>query len=513
MIKNPIFRVLKNPLKTSRFLISKTRFTKSIQNPILSHFSVENKEKCQNHSTFPQNVTFTNISDLNPEENNKTITLRTRLQASRIKSNVIFLQLRQNLNTIQAVGFLSETMSDERLKLLGQIPRESIIDITGIQKTTSVEIKSCSVKKIEIHIISFNIVSKSAQILPFQIEDAKRAYIGKTNDLPGVQLATRLDDRCIDLRTPANQSIFRIKSAISNSIRNFLVSRNFIEVNTPKIIGGSSEGGAEVFHLKYFEKDACLAQSPQLYKQMMILSDFDRVFEIGPVFRAEKANTHRHLCEFTGIDIEMTLKNDYFEIIYLVFDLFTHVFQMIESKCSLELENVKNQFNFVPFKISKVPLIFEFKEAVEMLNLNGINQLHNEDLSTANEKAFGELVRVKYDSDFYFLHRYPESCRPFYTKVCPIDSQYTCSFDVFMRGEEIMSGSERIHDFEILKSRALSKGMNIDTIKDYLKAFQFGAQPHGGFGLGLERIVMLYLCLGNIRLTSAFPRDPQRISP
>ncbi|RWR82117.1 Aspartyl/Asparaginyl-tRNA synthetase [Cinnamomum micranthum f. kanehirae] len=305
---------------------------------------------------------------------------------------------------------------------------------------------------------------------------------------------TRLNYRVLDIRTPANQGIFRIQSQVGLMFRQFFLAENFVEIHTPKLIAGSSEGGSAVFKLEYKGQPACLAQSPQLHKQMSICGDFGRVFEIGPVFRAEDSYTHRHLCEFTGLDVEMEIKEHYFE-------------------CKKELDAIAKQYPFKPLKYLRKTLNLTFQEGVQMLKEAGIEVDPLGDLNTESERKLGQLVLEKYDTEFYILHRYPLAVRPFYTMPCYEDPTYSNSFDVFIRGEEIISGAQRVHVPELLTARAEACGIDVKTISTYVDSFRYGAPPHGGFGVGLERVVMLFLALNNIRKTSLFPRDPMRLAP
>jgi aspartyl-tRNA synthetase len=286
-----------------------------------------------------------------------------------------------------------------------------------------------------------------------------------------------------------------------------------MEIHTPKLIPGASEGGANVFKLKYFGKEACLAQSPQLYKQMCIMSDLKRVFEIGPVFRAENSFTHRHMCEFTGLDIEMVINEHYFELMDFMGELFIYIFEGIEKRYAAELKAIDHQYPFEPFVCKKPVLKLTFEEACKLLKENGVEQSVHEDFNTEIEKKLGVFVKAKYGTDFYMVHRYPVAARPFYTMVCKDDNKFTNSYDFFMRGEEITSGSQRVHDAKMLEIRAKEFGIEVETIRGYIDAFKYGAYPHGGCGIGLERVVMLYCALGNIRNASLFPRDPKRILP
>ena len=318
----------------------------------------------------------------------------------------------------------------------------------------------------------------------------------------------------IDLRTPANQAIFRIQSAVCELFREALRAQDFIEIHTPKLIGGASEGGAAVFKLDYMGQPACLAQSPQLYKQMAVESDLERVFEIGPVFRAENSNTHRHMCEFTGLDMEMAIKEHYFEVLDVLDNLFLHMFDGLNERFAHELSVVNQQHPYQPLKYLRPTLRLEFPEGIRMLQEAGVADVDPlGDLSTEQERVLGALVKEKYDTDFYILHRYPNAARPFYTMPAPDDPNYSNSFDIFIRGEEIISGAQRVHDAELLAKRAAEHGIEVETIQAYIDAFKYGALPHGGCGVGLERVVMLFLNLGNIRKSSMFPRDPKRLAP
>lgn len=232
--------------------------------------------------------------------------------------------------------------------------------------------------------------------------------------------------------------------------REFLYQNNFMEIHTPKLLGGTSEGGSNVFRINYFKTTGCLAQSPQLYKQMCIQADFKRVFEIGPVFRAENSFTHRHMCEFTGLDMEMVIEHNYMELLNMISRMLCHIFNGLAERCQPELATVREQFPSEPFVVSDPVPFLTFEEGVKLLQENGIEQDPLEDLGTTTEKQLGDLVKKKYNTDFYILHRYPKNARPFYTMPAHDDPNYTCSYDIFMRGEEIISGAQRIHDPEFL---------------------------------------------------------------
>ncbi len=246
---------------------------------------------------------------------------------------------------------------------------------------------------------------------------------------------------------------------------------------------------------------------------MCVMADFERVFEIGPVFRAENSNTHRHLCEFTGLDFEMAINEHYYEVLDVIDALFLHIFDGLTAKHAADLAAVAQQSPFEPLQYCRPTLRLTFAEGVEMLKQAGLEVDPFGDLSTETERVLGRLVKEKYKTDFYILHRYPTAARPFYTMPSPDDARYTNSYDVFIRGEEIISGAQRVHDPALLTQRAIECGIDVASLAPYIESFKYGALPHGGAGVGLERVVMLYLNSGNIRRTSMYPRDPKRIQP
>lgn len=223
----------------------------------------------------------------------------------------------------------------------------------------------------------------------------------------------------MDLRTPANQAIFRVEAAVCELFRQSLRSRGFVEIHTPKIISAASEGGANVFEVTYFKRKAYLAQSPQLYKQMAIAADFDRVYTVGAVFRAEDSNTHRHLCEFVGLDLEMAFNYHYHEVRDVIGEMFVEMFQGLQKEFAAEIAAVGRQYPAEPFRFLQPSLVLEFPEAVRLLAEAGVVMGDEEDLSTANERLLGRLVREKYDTDFFILDKFPLAVRPFYTMPDP----------------------------------------------------------------------------------------------
>ncbi|XP_050096819.1 aspartate--tRNA ligase, cytoplasmic [Anopheles aquasalis] len=458
---------------------------------------------------------FVKVSELVQCQRDAEVWVRGRVHTSRCKGKQCFLVLRQQSSTVQCLLAVNETVSKQMVKFSGSIPRESIIDLRARVIPVEQRIESCTEQTLELHVLELFLLSAAKAQLPLQIEDASRPE--KSDDPEALKIRvnqdTRLDNRVLDLRTPANQAIFRLEAGVCKLFRDVLTAKGFIEIHTPKIISAASEGGANVFTVSYFKDSAYLAQSPQLYKQMAIAADFDKVFTVGAVFRAEDSNTHRHLTEFVGLDLEMAFKYHYHEVLDTIGNTFTEIFKGLRDSYAKEIAAVGQQYNVEPFKFLEPPLKLEFAQAVAMLREAGVQMDDEEDLSTPSEKLLGRLVKAKYDTDFYILDKFPLAVRPFYTMPDPTNSRYSNSYDMFMRGEEILSGAQRIHDPDYLIERAKLHAIDLSKIAAYIDAFRYGCPPHAGGGIGMERVVMLYLGLDNIRKTSMFPRDPKRLTP
>ncbi|XP_049298177.1 aspartate--tRNA ligase, cytoplasmic [Anopheles funestus] len=458
---------------------------------------------------------FVKVSELSHCEKDAQVWVRGRVHTSRCKGKQCFLVLRQQSSTVQCLLAVNDRVSKQMVKFSGSIPRESIIDLKAKVVPVEQRIESCTEQTLELHVEKLFLLSAAKAQLPLQIEDASRPE--KSDDPEALKIRvnqdTRLDNRVLDLRTPANQAIFRLEAGVCKLFRDVLTAKGFTEIHTPKIISAASEGGANVFTVSYFKDSAYLAQSPQLYKQMAIAADFDKVFTVGAVFRAEDSNTHRHLTEFVGLDLEMAFKYHYHEVLDTIGNTFTEMFKGLRDNYAKEIAAVGQQYNVEPFKFLEPPLKLEFAQAVAMLREAGVQMDDEEDLSTPSEKLLGRLVKAKYDTDFYILDKFPLAVRPFYTMPDPANMKYSNSYDMFMRGEEILSGAQRIHDPEYLIERAKLHAIDLSKIAAYIDAFRYGCPPHAGGGIGMERVVMLYLGLDNIRKTSMFPRDPKRLTP
>jgi nondiscriminating aspartyl-tRNA synthetase len=459
--------------------------------------------------------TFTYVKDLDKSLSGKDIWVRGRLHAVRARGKQCFIVLRQREFTVQVLVNVSEVVSKSMVKFSSNITKESIIDVEAKVVEVATPVAGCSQQNVELLASQIWVVSASAPQLPLQIDDASRPE--KADDPEGLNIRvnqdTRLDNRVLDLRTATNQAIFRLEAGVCRLFREVLTNKGFVEIHTPKIIPAASEGGANVFTVSYFKGSAYLAQSPQLYKQMAIAADFDKVFTIGAVFRAEDSNTHRHLTEFTGLDLEMAFNYHYHEVMLTIGNLFTEIFKGLRDQFRREIEIVGQQFSVDPFTFLDPPLVLQYEDGRKLLAEAGVEVGPEEDLSTPAEKLLGRLVKAKYDTDFYILDKYPLAVRPFYTMPDPDNPKQSNSYDMFMRGEEIISGAQRVHDPQLLTERAKHHGIDLNKIASYIDAFKYGCPPHAGGGIGLERVVMLYLGLDNIRKTAMFPRDPKRITP
>jgi len=452
---------------------------------------------------------YSNVSELSAARAGETVLVRARAEKVRQQGKkMCFFKLRRRVHSVQALISVGAAVSPDMIAFCGKIPPESVLDVTGTL-VAAPEATQTTQSDVELHITEIHIVSKANPKLPLQLADAARVE----GDKGTVDQKTRLDNRYLDLRTSANQAIFRVQAGVCRYFREYLTIEGFQEIHSPKIIPAAAEGGANVFTLGYFGGQSFLAQSPQLYKQMAINADFDRVFEIAPVFRAEDSNTHRHLTEFCGLDMEMAFNEHYHEVLDVLEQMFVHIFKQLQKNLAHEIKVVAEQFPREPFEFLEPTLRLEWPEAIAMLREAGEDIDDFEDLSTPMEKRLGDLVKAKYHTDFYILDKFPLCIRPFYTMPDPSNPLYSNSYDIMMRGEEIMSGAQRIHDYDLLKKMAMKHEVPLHTIQDYLDSFEFGSFPHAGGGVGMERVVMLFLGLPNIRKTSMFPRDPSRCTP
>ncbi|KXX78126.1 Aspartate--tRNA ligase, cytoplasmic [Madurella mycetomatis] len=457
----------------------------------------------------------------NPDNAGMSVSFTARVHHVRsLSSKLAFIIFREQIDLIQGVlGYREGEISENFVRWAEHLTTESFVHVRGRLQRPPEQIKGCSIRDLEVMIDSMHLVVPVKEHLPvdvFTIDQVEEDE--ETHQLEALaSTRIRVSNRIAFLRTPTAQSIFRINSAICSIFRSVLEDNDFIEIHTPKLMPAATESGAEVFRVNYFGRTAFLAQSPQLSKQMSIAADFGRVFEIGPVFRAEDSNTHRHLTEYTGLDLEMTINSDYHEALRIIDELMKSIFKGVYSRCRKELDAIKTRFPHEDLVWLEETPVFTFKEAVDLLNSSGWTDDHGrkaselEDLSTRAEIELGKVIKEKYKTDYYIIDKFPASVRPFYTHLDPEDDRFTNSFDIFLRGQEITTGGQRIHSPELLIERMEKAGIEPTGMQEYLNGFEFGVLPHAGCGIGLERLLFLMLNLGDIRNASLFPRDPKSL--
>lgn len=396
-----------------------------------------------------------------------------------------FIIVRDRTGIVQCV-IDTRTIDIKGLKL------ESVVEITGVvQKKTGMG------EDVELWTHSLEIYSGVNEDLPIEINKENLE----------ANIDTILNNRVLALRNLKINAIFKIQAVLAQAFQGYLEGEDFTQVFSPKIVSEGTEGGTELFEIKYFEKKAYLAQSPQFYKQMLVGSGFERVFEIGHVYRAEEHNTIRHLNEYVSLDLEMGFIEDERDIMNLEEKLLKFMFKSVKEKCGKEL--VLLQVN-MPDLDHKIPSM-RLSDAIEILKkIYGRTDLVH-DLDPEGEKQICEYTKEHLNSEFLFLTYYPRSKRPMY--AMPAEENLTHSFDLLFRGLEITTGGQRIHKYEQLKESIASRGLKIENFNDYLQVFKFGMPPHGGLAIGLERLTAQLLGFKNIREVTLFPRDRDRIRP
>jgi aspartyl-tRNA synthetase len=417
--------------------------------------------------------------------NGKGVIIVGWISSIREHSNIKFLTINDRFGNIQVILKKNEYPTS----LSSEIPK--IREHASIAIKGKVRSEPKAPNGIEIIPVDFKILSVANKKSPIVIQSRK-----------GVGIDTRLDLRAIDLRRPYLQSIFSIRYTLLNSCREFLRKEGFIEVNTPKIISTATEGGATLFPIFYYDREAFLTQSPQLYKEQLTMA-FENVFEIGPIFRAEPSRTNRHLSEATSIDIEKAYA-DYNDIMEILERMIHFLWDEVKDKNKLHLKYLKIELPDLSFPFRR----YRYSDLIEKLQNAGESIDWGDDISQ-------QKLRNLDDNDmknFYFIIDWPTSIKPFYVK--PKSTGTECeSFDLMYRNLELSSGSTRIHDKQELIERMKKQGLNTDAFDFHLKVFDYGMPPHAGFGLGLERLMMSMCSVDNIRDVVLFPRDIDRLSP
>ena len=397
----------------------------------------------------------------------------------------VFFLIIRDLGGLAQVTLHRGNVDAELFRRVKRVPRESVVAIEGRVKS-----EEKAPAGYEIIPERMEVLSEASPILPLD-----------TTDKVIAELDTRLDARFMDLRRERVKHIFIVRSRVLKAMRDFFDERGFIEINTPKIVSAATEGGTALFPISYFEREAFLNQSPQLYKQMLMASGFDRVYEIAPIFRAEEHDTTRHLNEAASADIEVAFATAE-DVMAMLEELIAFVYARIEDYPGLSSLGVKLEVPDVPFKR------ITYDEAIELLSEAGEQIEWGEDLSTSAEQMLGKMI-----GEHYFITDWPSTIKPFYAQPSARRSDICDAFDLMHPRLELASGSQRVHSYELLRSKIESKGLSADSFEFYLEAFRYGMPPHAGWGLGVERLLMSMLEIGNIREVVLFPRDRRRLVP
>lgn len=404
----------------------------------------------------------------------------------RNQGGIKFILLRDNTGYIQCVVLKSNAIAFE---LAGNLFNESVIKITGLLKE-----EKQAPGGYEILAENIEVLSMSEAELPIPVNQDKI--------IDEVEVSKRLDYRWLDLRDPEKLKIFKVWTSLEEGFRKVYRDLNFIQIYTPSLVGTATEGGSEVFEVKYFDRKAYLAQSPQFYKQMAMASGFDRVFISNPMFRAELSFTTRHLTEFTMWDFEVSYVDSHHDIMDIEEKLIISGLKQINLDLNLELEIPE-----IPF-----PRI-QFEEGKRILKSRGVTSDKEGDFSPEEEREISKYVKETYNSDFVFITDYLYSERPFYSKKHEDNDKLSKTFDLLYKGVEITSGAQREHRADVLEKQIIEKGLNVSDFTDYISFFRYGCPPHGGAGIGPGRIVMQILNLSSVKESSFLPRDVKRLNP
>ncbi|MCQ2977453.1 MAG: aspartate--tRNA(Asn) ligase [archaeon] len=424
--------------------------------------------------------------DINPEITGEEIQLMGWVHEIRDLGGIIFVIIRDRDGLIQITA-PSKKVDAQILDDLRALRKESVVAIKG-----TVQEAGKAPNGVEIIPAEITLLNLANQPLPMDPTEKVKAEID-----------TRLNSRFLDLRKANVSSIFKIKANMFKTIRNYFDEEGIIEINTPKLVASATEGGTELFPITYFEKEAFLGQSPQLYKQMMMGAGFDKVFEIGQIFRAEEHDTLRHLNEAVSIDMEASFMDDV-DVMNILDNMITRILQSTKENCAEELEKIGFELDIPEGPFPEV----KYDDAVDIINSKGVDMEWGEDLSREAEKVLGDT-----QEGFYFLTDWPSAIKPFYVMPYEDRPEISHAFDLMYKNLEISSGATRVHQYDVLVKQMIERDLNPDGFGAYLKAFEYGMPPHAGWGVGADRLAMVLTGVENIRETVLFPRDRHRLTP
>lgn len=421
----------------------------------------------------------------------------SELQKAKIGSEIVLAGWAEKVKHLGKLAFITlrdregyaQIVANERFKGLNDIhdlTRESVVLVKGKVKKSKAKAGGK-----ELELTGLEVLSKAATPLPIE-------FLGKKVE---TDMSKRLDYRYIDLRNPKNLAIFRVRSCVLNAIHSFFRANGFLEMQTTKIAGAGAEGGAELFKFPYFKKEMALNQSQQLYKQLIMTSGFEKAYEIGTSYRAEKSHTHRHLTEFWQLDVEMSFIDGIEEIMKVEERLMVYILKAVKKECKDELKMLGQEVD-----VPKIP----FPRVTHSVACKMLGLKEGSDIGTAEEKRLGELVKRKYRTPAFFLINFPSNLTKFYAMH---DGKIGRYIDLIYNNNEISSGGQREHRYDILIKQIKERGLKPKDFDFYTETFKYGTPPHGGFGLGVDRLVAFILGLSNVREAVLFPRDVERTNP
>lgn len=417
------------------------------------------------------------------------------IQTIRDQKKMLFLILRDHSGLVQVV--LEKSKNPELASIAANLNIESCVSITGLV----MENPQVKLGGVELQLSDIRIENIAASPLPFDLLAEERPSLDK-----------RLDWRFLDLRRPEHNLIFRTQTTAEMAMREFWTSEGFIEMHSPKLMGSASESGAELFKLEYFEKTAYLAQSPQFYKQMAMAAGFDRVFEVGPVFRANPSFTSRHDTEFTSVDVEISWVTSHEDVMNMEERWLQHILKRVREKHGAEIKRTfAVEINVPTLPFPRVTM----EEAYEILARVGhkVERGEKGDLDPEGERSLAKYIYSQHGHEFVFVTDYPVQVRPFYHMRYEHNPALTKSFDLIWKGIEVTTGAQREHRYNVLLQQAMEKNLSLEPIQYYLDCFKYGCPPHGGYGFGLTRMLMVMLGLRNVREVTYLYRGPNRLSP
>lgn len=430
----------------------------------------------------------------------KTVSISGWVDVRRDQGKMVFFDFRDISGTVQGVVLPKEKSVLETAK---ELHPEYVVTIEGVvnkrpEKNANPEVQNGD---IELEIKNINILSAADPNLPIQVHEKNENEAAQQH---------RLDWRWIDLRKPENALIFKVWTAMEQAFMDYCVTNGYIQIHSPKTVVTSTESGSELFEIKYFDTKAYLAQSPQLYKQMAMAAGFEKVFEIGPVFRANPSFTSRHDTEFTMYDVEISFIKSHLDLLAEEGRMMVAIMKAVKEKHGAAIQKTFGQEIIVP----TIPFPrLTFREAKAILLQQGVPSPDENDFSPEEERTISQYIKEKEKHEFLFIHEWPTAVRAFYSMRLESDPSLTKSFDLLYKGLEITSGAQREHRYDQLRRQILEKGFNVDAFETYLNFFKYGCPPHGGFAPGPSRMVMKMLELSNVREVTYLYRGPNRLTP